>query len=178
MHAGTLSAQEATTQNAKRVLSVNSAGQVASSRGDSVKHLAPAMMDDIRDAYTSGNPVTIKRTLAKAANMYDMLAQVSPENAEIFADQVLAQPFGGKQLMVERRDSHTGATVMEPKFDSEGAPVFETVRDEIDKYRNEEEFRNIRREYSAEESYRRGMAGGSAGGTPGTPPGATPTGTP
>lgn len=152
MYRGALSAQEATRLNNEAVLKVNGPGQLAHARGDAMKQLAPAIADNIRRAYASGNPTTAKRELAKAAGVYDAMAQAAPENAEYFADAVLEQPLGQDFLRAD------------------GTP--RTLRTEIEDSRSDPEFLAMRREYSSERDARRANGGQEppeGGGAPGIP---------
>lgn len=203
MNNGTMTAETATARNNAKVLELNGAGAIAGARGDSMKLLAPAMKEELAKAYASGNDVTIKRTLAKAANMYDTMAHAAPENAEIFADQVLAQPFAatynkekglweGHMVKVDRRNAKgelmpqldaSGKTI--PVRDSAGndtgrihyqqEEVPLTFRRVMERFRNDDEFLNMRRELSSQEQFAQQQnsggssditGGGLGGGTP------------
>ncbi|HVV66487.1 MAG TPA: hypothetical protein VHB72_00240 [Candidatus Saccharimonadales bacterium] len=183
MNNGTMTADEATARNNSKVLELNGAGAIAGARGDSMKLLAPAMKEELLRAHASGNETTIKRTWAKAANIYDTVAHASPENAELFADQVLAQPFDGSTVKVDRRNAR-GELI--PQLDASGKtiPVLDnagndtgrihyqqeeiplTGRRVLERFRNDDEFLNMRRELSSQEQFAQQQSGGAElGGT-------------
>jgi hypothetical protein len=165
---GSMTAEEATRRNNAKVLHLKGAQDISRARGQAVQHLAPAMRDEITTAYASGNEVTIKRALAKAANMYDTLNYASPENAEYFADNVLAQPTGAPKYKTETvtTTDRNGQPVTQERvvvgadgrpqveLDSRGNPVIsgKTLRQEIEQYRSDPEFLNMRKEFGMREA--------------------------
>lgn len=177
--------QETATRNSvRRAWEVNSAGTWVGARGDSIRHLVPVLQDELRTAYQSGNEVTVDRTLAKIANLQDVLSYSSPEGAELLADGIFAQPIGAPRYERREEDEQVvdadGTTRIAPKgsykLDTSGnrIPVLDAngnqesdpeinIRTEIEERQrrgsqNAPEFFNIRRDQQRfdEEQRRRG----------------------
>lgn len=119
MYAGTTTGGEASEQVARAALEVQGAGSIVGARGNAVRNLAPHMVNELREAYGTGNEVTINRALARVAGRYDEMARNAPENAEILADSLLTQHL----------------------------PNGQTIQAAIEEARTNPEFLNMRREY-------------------------------
>lgn len=148
-------------------------GAAVGGRADSVRNLVPAMLRrvqhadaELQAAYDSGDETrfreaerTLNQVMASTAALHDVASQVSPENAQILADELLRQPY---------------------RQGSDGNPV--TIMEHIESRRGDSDFQEMRREYQAttRQSYAQQqameaaarMAGGPAAGI--VPPGATP----
>lgn len=103
MHEGAMSADDATRSTSRRAWEVNGAGWLVGQRGDTVRHVLPAIQDELQSAYASGNQVKIDRTLAKMADLQDVMNYASPEIKEMIGDGIFAQPLGVAE--VQRYDA-------------------------------------------------------------------------
>jgi hypothetical protein len=144
-NSGGMSVADATIKTVKESLEGQGGSYVAGSRKPAVKAFAPIMLDNLRqklkpDANGNINEDILARELAKLAGRYDAMAQVSPENADILADQVMGQVLSTNPAFAKR--------------DERGQPTgkYMTVRETIESFRGRTdkkaaEFHNMRREY-------------------------------
>lgn len=119
-------------------------GQVISGRHETVRALAPQMIENLSDTLAhvdaGGNAVgtddiALGRELAKIAGRYDAMAQSNPLNAGIMADQVLSHTL--VRAAGDSRFVRPDGTAM-------------SVREMIDYYgRSDPDFLTMRREYSS-----------------------------
>lgn len=122
----------------EEAIKVQGAGAVLGGRGTSVKNMAPAIRNRITEAVknvasasASGDQAALaaaqrelKQHLASTAGLLDVAGQVSPENAQILADEVMSYQI---------TDPGSGAVA--------------TVGSIVDGYRSDREFGEMRREY-------------------------------
>ncbi len=80
--------QEALLANA---LNGSPPSAIVSGRREGVVALAPRMRTNLAEANASGNNAELYRQLATIAGRYDAMAQVSPQNAAVMAEQVLGR---------------------------------------------------------------------------------------
>jgi hypothetical protein len=144
-------------------------GMVVGGRHEAVTALAPQMLDNLNQAFTSGDQVRIGRELAAVAGRYDAMSQVSPKNAEIMADLVMSQaiPSAGQYTYTNAQNQQVTANLANMNVQQ----ITEMLRDD-------EHFRTMRREYGGSAIQQAGTqaAAAAAANTPGQtpPPGGMP----
>jgi hypothetical protein len=179
-HAGNdAAAQAAATRSLdSKALKAQGGGQIVSARKNSVARLAPIMLDDLDKVRHTGDVTKYKRELASIAGRYDAMAQVSPENAEIMAKEVLDKKLYEEAVTVTDK---AGNVVPVMEADPNNLNVQRqkmrdvSVREAIERNRGDEDFLGMRREYQSS-----GLAASQASnqaalmqtmqGTPGAPP--------
>jgi hypothetical protein len=102
--------------------------EVVRGHTNTVKAMAPIMLRQLQAAVDRGDAKAQKRIAAKIANIYDTLAQISPNKAGIIADGVITKGLAG---------------ITTP----DGKPI--TAQDLISGWRNDTEFTAYRREMNA-----------------------------
>ena len=136
----------------------------ASMKPSAVRELAPQMRERVAAAYATGDQDQIERELATVASVYDNMAQNSPQNAQIFADEVL-------------RWDPTQPAATRPLQPGQAGPVMQghqqSLQQRIDAARGNETFQSTRREY--QNAQQAALAGQ---GQPPPAPGAGPPGPP
>jgi hypothetical protein len=149
---GAYSEADATTDLQRGALRGQSAySTFAAARVNAVEQLAPLVMKDLNGAFAfAGKPedrdAMIKRQLAYIANAYDGAQSASPEAAEAYVQQVLAQ----------KAPLATGTSF-----------VGMNVRQMLDSVRGDGTFQLYRREYRSEMGATGGGAAGPGAGGPG-----------
>jgi len=176
---------------ADRALDTQGPGAMLGGRGQSVQNLIPAMQRrlvrsrEAVEAVANGTPEMVpdgaggtraqtmgearrqfEQSLASTAGLLDVAAQVSPENARMLADGLLsgnvdlaAMPAGARDAIATNPDgTRTVATN-------------ETWGQMIERYRQSNDFNEMRREYGAQQMNQYRSSQAAAQGTPGvTPP--------
>lgn len=136
----------------------------ASMKPSAVRELAPQMRERVAAAYATGDQDQIERELATVASVYDNMAQNSPQNAQIFADEVL-------------RWDPTQPAATRPLQPGQAGPVMQghqqSLQQRIEAARGNETFQSTRREY--QNAQQAALAGQ---GQPPPAPGAGPPGPP
>lgn len=165
----------AATEHHANVLKSQGPGVLAhaSMKPRAVRELMPEMRERVQEAYESGDDNRINRELATMASVYDAMAQNSPQNAEIFADQVL------------RWDPETGASPMGAGNGVYGPANpgtisgYQSLQERIENARSNPVFVSTRREYQSAQAQQAAAVQALQGAPPpGTAPGQRPQGPP
>ncbi|HEY5806233.1 MAG TPA: hypothetical protein VIS56_02490, partial [Candidatus Saccharimonadales bacterium] len=124
----------------KEALFGSGPGAIIAGRHEALTALAPQMLDQLNDSLQPGpsgviDEIGISRELAALAGRYDVMSQVSPQNASIMANEVMSQTLIAAAGMPRFRDANNNAM---------------TVQQMIESYRNNPEFLHMRREYAAQ----------------------------
>lgn len=139
------SQQQARVDILQDVLNSN-AGAAVAGKVEAIKHLAPVMKANVDDALASGNEVRAARELAKIAGKYDAAAQIAPQNAEALDEGVISQGIDlpslpdNIRMMLTRQVQPDGSV-------SHGTETRMTIRQAMEKLRDDPEFLSMRREY-------------------------------
>lgn len=162
-----MSAAKATEYLHGKVLASQGPGVLAhaSMKKGAVEQLVPAMQEQLRDAFATGDQAVIDRQLAVVASLYDSMAASSPQNAAVLADNIL-------------RFSPESASAQQPLAPGVAGPVLPgagpSVQDYIKSRRNVSDvFQSTRRELDQQGSLASSIGGGQVGnsGAPTSPAG-------
>jgi len=130
----------------------------ASMKPNAIKELVPEMRRRLQNAKSSGNEEAYDRELASFANVYDAMAQTSPNKARILADDVMRwNPTDD----INAAGLPIGAGTVYGPADS-------TIQRDIEARRGSQAFQSTRRELNASQQEAGRMTPG-AGGTPTSP---------
>lgn len=158
----------------RQVLDSQGAGIIthSSMKRSAVEQLIPEIRSRISEAYASGDQTRIERELANAAGIYDGLAQNSPQNAELFGDQVMRWDPEAGDAWQNLPVGVAGPVLSNQQGPISGRQGVQTLQQRIEAARGSEVFRSTRREYGLENPQARG---GQQPQGPGGPPSGPPT---
>lgn len=94
VYEGGITSAEATQIQDESTLHTQDPRMIISGKSSMIERLAPTMQAEISDALGSGDEVVINTMLAKYAAMYDQMSHVSPQNAQVMADNVMSASVG------------------------------------------------------------------------------------
>lgn len=124
----------------------------SSMKPDAIKDMAPQMVHDVEMARSTGDEREFTQSLASLAAVYDGLQGSSPAKAKVIADNVLNQQIDIATLKPEMRIRLAPALRQVDAQGNESTRISGTItyQQAIDGLRGNNEFKQMRREYSSE----------------------------
>lgn len=118
-------------------------GAIVGGRHEAVTALAPEMLTMLNEAVAAGDEVAVSQQLAAIAAKYDAMAQISPQSAEIMAQQVMGQtllmapgsPLAARFQEINQQTGQPTGNMM-------------NVQQMVESYRGNAGFQTRRREYT------------------------------